>query len=333
MIEKIDIHSPEVTSFYNEKFYFSYSSLNKLLFSPKLFYKDYVLKDREQLTESYLVEGKLLHCLLLEPEEFHNQFIMQPGKVPAGNNKLVVDAVYEKYKQQENTERELSDFSDEILQILASINLHQALKTDQQRLDKILVSDNIDYFNFLKVRGTKSIIDEATLMKIKDSVEYFKDDEQIMSLLNLKSPDTFNEVELKLDMQGVSFGLKGIVDNVTVDHESETIFVNDLKTTSKPLTKFPETVEYYRYDLQAAIYYTLVKHTFKKDNAKTKNYNIVFTFIVVDDYNNIYPFQVTPETMKKWMVNLSTALKRAQFHYDNKSYGLPYELATYSVTL
>jgi hypothetical protein len=333
MIEKIDIHSPEVTSFYSEKFYFSYSSLNKLLFSPKLFYKDYVLKDREQLTESYLVEGKLLHCLLLEPEEFDNQFIMQPGKVPTGNNKLVVDAVYEKYKQQENTERELSDFSDEILEILVSINLHQSLKTDQQRLDKILVSDNIDYFNFLKVRGAKSIIDEATLIKIKDSVEYFKDDQQIMSLLNLKSPNTFNEVELKLDMQGVSFGLKGIVDNVTVDHESETIFVNDLKTTSKPLTKFPETVEYYRYDLQAAIYYTLVKHAFKKDNAKTKNYKIVFTFIVVDNFNNIYPYQVSEKTMKEWLLNLSYAMNIAQFHYDNKSYGLPYELATYSVTL
>ena len=331
MIEKVDIHSPEIKEFYKEKFYFSYSSLNKLLFSPKIFYKDYVLKEREQLTESYLVAGKLLHCLLLEPEEFNNNFVIQPGKLPTGNNKLVVDKVYEKYKEQENTDRKLSEFEDEILEILVSVDLHQKLKTDKQRIEKIVISDNEKYFEFLKIKLNKSIIDHDTLTKVKESVEYFKDDAQIMSLLNLNSPNTVNEVQLKLDIQGVSFGLKGIVDNITIDHESETIFVNDLKTTSKLLTKFPDTVEFYRYDLQAAIYYTLAKHNFGK--GKTKNYKIIFTFIVIDSFNNIYPFQVSSGTMKNWLGNLSKALKIADFHYTTKSYDLPYELATYSVIL
>lgn len=331
MIEKVDINSPEVINFYKEDFYFSYSSLNKLLFSPRLFYKDYVLKERELLTESYLVEGKLLHLLLLEPDEFDNNFIVQPGKVPTGNNKLVVDKVYEKYKEQENTDRKLSEFEDEIIDILAAIDLHQKLKTDKQRIEKIIISDNEEYFEFLKKRGTKTVIDNETLMKVKESVEYFKDNEQVMSLLNLNKPDTFNELELKLDIPNVNFGLKGIVDNVTIDHESETIFVNDLKTTSKALLKFPETIELYKYNLQAAIYYTLVKHNLKKN--KVKNYKIIFTFIVVDAYNQIYPFQVTQETMKKWLKELSETLKMAQFHYDNKSYDLPYMLATYSVIL
>jgi len=32
--------------FYNGDYSFSYTSLNKLLFSPQLFYKDYILKER-----------------------------------------------------------------------------------------------------------------------------------------------------------------------------------------------------------------------------------------------------------------------------------------------
>ena len=47
----------------NTNFAFSYSSLNKLLFSPSLFYKDYILWDREVRADKHLVEGKLVQEL------------------------------------------------------------------------------------------------------------------------------------------------------------------------------------------------------------------------------------------------------------------------------
>ena len=56
------------------EFKFSYSSMNRLRFSPKLFYKDYGLKDREVRTEKHLIEGRLLHLLLLQPNNFENDF-------------------------------------------------------------------------------------------------------------------------------------------------------------------------------------------------------------------------------------------------------------------
>lgn len=333
MVEKIDINSQEVIDFYKKSFYFSYSSLNKLLFAPKHFYQHYVLGQKEDRIDAHLVEGKMLHCLLLEPEKFSDQFIVQPGKVPTGNSLDVLLKVYEHYTELNNPELTLSDLSDSVINVLAAINLHQFLKTDEQRLAKIITPENEEYFEFMKIKDTKAITDFATKAKVEESVEYLKADQNIMSLLNLKGPNTHNELTLQMDMQGVTFGLKGIVDNMVIDHESKTIFVNDLKTTDKPLQKFPETVEYYRYDLQAAIYYTLAKHKAKELDSKVDNYKVVFTFIVIDSFNNVYPFQVSPGTMKEWLLNLSYALNIAQYHYDNKSYGLPYELATYSVTL
>ena len=74
----------------DKKFCFSYSSLNKLLFSPSLFYKDYILKDREVRTDKHLVEGKLLHCLLFEPENFDSKFNVMPGKIPTESLKKVL---------------------------------------------------------------------------------------------------------------------------------------------------------------------------------------------------------------------------------------------------
>ena len=64
--------------FYEKEFNFSYSSLNKLLFSPSLFYKEYILKDREQKIEKHLIEGSAIHCLLFEPDNFKNKFIVLP---------------------------------------------------------------------------------------------------------------------------------------------------------------------------------------------------------------------------------------------------------------
>jgi hypothetical protein len=333
MIEKPDITSQELTEFYSKPFYFSYSSLNKLLFSPKHFYEHYVLKQKEDKIESYLIEGKMLHCLLLEPENFEKQFIIQPGKTPTGKTLDVLLKVYEHYLELNNPDLELSDMSDTILNILSSINLHQSLKTDEQRIDKIITSENKDYFNFLKVREGKSITDHGTKLKVEESVNYVKANNEIMSLLNLESTDTYNELYLNIDIPNVSFGLKGFIDNISIDHSSKTIFVNDLKTTSKPIQRFPESIEFYRYDLQAAIYYTLVKHKIKELDEKAEKYKIVFTFIAVDSFNNAYPFQVSPSTMKTWLTNLSQALKKAQYHYDKKDYTLPFELATYSIIL
>jgi len=333
MIEVIDPNSQEMRDFYDKKFYFSYSGLNKLLFSPKAFYKHYILDDREERTDAHLVEGSLLHCLLLEPEKFDEKFIMSPSKLPTGNNLDIVNKTFQVYSEQDDETLTLSDFSQQILSILVSINLHQSLKTDEQRLEKILTPENIDYFDFLKARGNRAIIDSAIKIKADESIEYLKADEQVMNLMCLNSPSTFNELELKMDMQGVSFGLKGIVDNVVIDKESETIFVNDLKTTSKPLLKFKDTLEFYRYDLQAAIYYTLARRYVKEQFPELTNFKVVFTFIVIDSFNLVYPYQVSQSTMKDWIKNLSDALRAARFHYDNKQYGLPYELASYSLTL
>ena len=87
----ININKQKEEEFYAKKdFCFSYSSLNKLLFSPSLFYKDYILFDREVRTDKHLIEGKLIHCLLFEPKEVDNKFSLMPGKSPSDNIRKVL---------------------------------------------------------------------------------------------------------------------------------------------------------------------------------------------------------------------------------------------------
>jgi hypothetical protein len=48
---QISTGSNELDNFYKKDFYFSYSSINKLLFSPRMFYNHYVLKQKEDSTD------------------------------------------------------------------------------------------------------------------------------------------------------------------------------------------------------------------------------------------------------------------------------------------
>ena len=59
----------------------------------------------------------------------------------------------------------------------------------------------------------------------------------------------------------------------------------------------------------------------------------MITFIVIDRANLIYPFQVSDETLKVWEEDFKKILTVVDYHYTNKDFTLPYELATGNVKL
>ena len=331
--------SDELELFYNEKFYFSYSSINKLLFSPSMFYNDYVLKQKEDSVDPHLVKGRVIHCLLLNPEDFDSEFMLIPGKLPSGNNKLIVDEIFKYYLEGDDNSLTLDKYETAIVDLLEKINLHQKLKTDEARVKKILIADNISYFDFLKSSQGKTLVDQETLDYCKECVESVKSNESVSALLQLDGSDlkVYNEVPITVNEligDKYSFGFKGILDNVVIDEEKKTIFINDLKTTGKPLIDFPESVEYFRYWIQAALYYNLAYFRYLKDKEDKELWSIQFTFVVVDKYNQVYPFQVTAKTMRGWMDRFyNRVMPQVVYHYTERDYTLPYELAVENLKL
>jgi hypothetical protein len=334
MITQQNPEEQELT-FYAKKFYFSYSSLNKLLFSPRTFYTHYVLKQREDRMDSYLVEGKVIHCLLLEGDKFNDYFIVSPSKLPEGNGRLIVDKVYSKYADDPDI-KEFKDYEKDIVDILSEINLHQALKTDAQRIERVVIDQNISYFNFLKNKGNKTIVDAETLEYCSKSVEVFKSNSQIVELLGMGKVQTdtfkvYNEMPLEMDLPGFPFGLKGIVDNIVVDADNKRIYINDIKTTGKGIQNFQESVDFFNYWMQSAVYIRLVLEYFQK--YIDGSWLVKFNFIVIDKNQQVYPFEVSPASTLEWLKDLNTKLLEATYHYNNKDYTLPYKFVTGQVYL
>lgn len=332
----------KIEDFYNKKLYFSYSSLKMLMWSPSSFKKKYIDLDWKDKMEKHLIEGKAIHCMILERSLFEEKFVVSPMDLPTGKTKQLVDEVFEAHAA--SFDKEVSDwdqyafgdFRTQILQKLFILDLYQALVDDKKpdkdgatrmgddkRIDKVVTKETINYFEYLKYKGTKDIIDQKSYDYCEKAVSIIKENPYIAKLMGLNITEfdnikVINETEYRVDLIDYPFGLKGIIDNLVIDHDQKIININDFKTTGKTLGDFPENIDFFMYWMQAAIYFTLIITHFKH-----LGYGVRFNFIVIDGDFQLYAFPVSEVTMKKWVDRTKDIFSKALFHYNARSYTLP----------
>jgi hypothetical protein len=247
-----------------------------------------------------------------------------------------VFAHYQELAQNGDLRTELLDFDQAILDVMVDMNYHQSRKTEQQRLDKIITAESTSYWSFLKTKGNKTLIDQDSYDFCKNAVELIKTNKELCTLIGCNATEfdnieVYNELPLTVEYAKAPFGLKGIIDNVVINHDKKVIFINDIKTTSKDLKDFPETVEFYSYWLQAVIYSTMVG--IKHMDLLASGYEVKFHFVVIDRAFQTYSFPVTERTLNSWLDRMDKVLESANWHYVNKRYDLPHSFATGSVVL
>ena len=343
----VDTDDVSKDEFQKEKFYFSFSSMTKLLLDPRVFYNDYVLRQRKDLSAKHLDIGQLLHCLVLEPQNFDDKFTVLPGKVPTPALKTIIDNVWKLYGSPAMQDGRLLnptmlDFEDQFLEQLERDNLYQnlvdakratngvTLTGDQKRMEKVITSETEKYWAVLIEGEKKTIVDLDMVQKANEKAQVILSSKKAQPLITTDTikKDLRMEMELQCDLPGYPFGLKGIIDCVLVDNENETIYVTDLKTTSKTLTAwikdFPDSE--YMYWLQAIVYKQLILSLVPEDSKRA--WKLVFTFLVIDKNNAVYPFTVSAESLRKWEIGAKAKFDEALWHYDQHSYDLPmaYEL-------
>lgn len=336
MQETIQIHEED---FYSKKFFYSYSSLSKLMWNPQVFYQMYVLGNREEKVEAHLVQGKLIHALLLEPDKIEEQFVVSPANLPTGNLRTVIDRVYRHHVELANNgdpREKFEEFQDAILDVMRDMNYHQSLKTDQQRLDKVMTTDAYSYWAFLKMKGGKTLVDQETMDFCKTAAEIVRTNTSLMKLIGdgvteFDNKTVYNEMYVELPLTNKNYGFKGFIDNIVIDNDSKIVYINDLKTTSKDLKDFSESVEYYNYWMQAVIYTIMVSMIFSY--LIDQGYQVKFHFVVIDRTFQSYAFPVSDATMHQWLDRFYAFMSKVEWHYENRSYELPYEFAVGSVVL
>ena len=331
-------------AFYDQDFYFSPTSSNKLLSTPREFYKEYILKEKEIKRDKHLVLGTLTHFFILEGVDFTTHFAVAPEGVPTGKGKETVEAIFDIVQRRISLgaippgKYALEEFETEILEYMDEIDFYTNIKDQEKRVAKVYDPKLKDYFDFLmdSTESKKELVDAGMVDLASKKAEVIMADEKISDLLGLKKQNSetyrvFDEFDHQMKLEGFPFGLKGRIDNMTIDVPTKTITVNDLKTTGGTLQDFKESVVTWNYGLQAAFYDTLARDCVKAfvDDSWTFKFN----FVVIDKYNHVYAFPVTDKTMASWKEDMKQALLKLKYHYEKAAYHLPYEYAIGEVEL
>jgi hypothetical protein len=316
----------------------SASAIKLLIDSPKAYYEDYVLGNKEQKKGKHFDEGSLVHCMVLEPEELNNKFINMGVATPTDSIKGCIDHLLSLGRNAS----ELEEYSEEIITYLQEINLHQSLVDDkkapwltgdEKRLAKVINDNSREYFRLMIESREKTIVDSASWQKCLDKADAINKNPKAHFLLNVKNPndEVRYELELRHKFDNVRYTLKGVLDAIKVDREEKIIYVSDIKTTNGLLKDFKASSEKFNYWLQEAIYNQLAKSLLTGNG---NQYKLVFHFIVVDRMNDVYCFPVSAETSETWAAQLEELINvQVDYHISNKDFTLPYEFANNLVSL
>jgi hypothetical protein len=203
---------------------------------------------------------------------------------------------------------------------------------DDKRLDKAITSDNNKYFLAMQEASGKTIVDMSIMETAQEKSKAILSNKRAMVYLTSNSikEDVRMEMELQSEFEGMghTFGLKGIIDCVKIDYLNHKIYITDLKTTSKALEEWREGFEpsIYMYWMQCVVYNELIL-SLVPDTQENKDepWKVEICFIVIDKFNHVYPFSVSPQSMQKYRAKTKECMMKAQWHLDENSYELPHD--------
>ncbi|MEY2869774.1 MAG: hypothetical protein RIR01_2276 [Bacteroidota bacterium] len=321
--------------------FLSPSALKMLLETPAKYYDYYVLGNKEKKSAKFFDEGTLVHALVLEPDTVNEKFVKMGISTPSDSTKACLDHLL----SLERNASELEEYTEEIIDYLKEINLHQSLVDDkkpgkdgkmytgdEKRIAKIINENSCEYFKLMVEGRDKVIVDAAMWDRCYAKAEEILKHPYVKRLLEETPTDEIRtELELSAKIEDVKYGIKGILDIIKVDKTEKKIYVADLKTSSGNLKAFPDSVEKYGYWLQGAIYSALAKSLAV---GGAMNYSVEVSFIVIDNNNQVYPFVVTEKSLVEWRIRMYELInKEIDYHITNKDFTLPYEYANNLITL
>lgn len=240
----------------------SQSSLKQLEYDPKSFYTfeerwltgELQNKPEFKPTESMKL-GEVVDCLLLTPELFESNFLVNNSIPPTGQMLEFVDQYT--FLEKEASSNYTIELSKESIQQLAQ-TAYEYVGFKRDSLSKVLdrfKDEALEYYNMSRILD-KTVVNSKMYKLALDLVSLIKEHEYAKKIINLPSDcEGHNQLIVRGQWHsgdGVIVHLKGLLDRVIIDHTAKEIVPIDLKTTSEDY--FPNSIISYRYDLQAAFY-------------------------------------------------------------------------------
>ena len=267
-----------------------------------------------------------VHELTLQPEFFHMCTSVDRPTAKAG---FMADELFKEYKENPSLS------SEALIKASDKVDYYKG-KFDKEKQDALL-SKCSDYWESRQkyesspLNSTPIYLDVKGRERVLQCVRALKENESIQKLLHpeglSEDPISENEQAILLDVKVIVPGcdpfvlkLKAKLDNYTIDKETNTIVVNDVKTIGKIVSEFPNNFKRFHYHRELSLYSWLLSLVAKKHYGM-ENCTIRSNCLVVSTkpkyYNKVY--EVTKDDFTRWWEEFK-ALLRLVAHYYNKGY-------------
>lgn len=222
---------------------------------PKAFFEG--LSKHSKYSDA-LIFGSAVHCLTLQPELFYLCFDVDRPTSKAG---FMADELYNQFKGEDPTDEAIIAASDKIDYYKGKMNDKRIAELREKC--KNYWRTRAEYEKSLVDTRTPIYLDPKSRERVQQCVHALGRNKKIQDLLTpsgiVDTPASENEQAILLDVRvevpGVDpfiLRLKAKLDNYTVDRETNTIVVNDVKTIGKILSYFEDNFDKFHYHRELA---------------------------------------------------------------------------------
>lgn len=214
-------------------------------------------------------------------EEFDERFMV--AEFPSMPNSIV-KIIKSLYKQYAGTYRSLLNIPDNSI-IRETEDQNYQMNWKPETRAKVIKEKGTDYYNLLFVAGDRCIIDTQTYQNVVNAVRVLKESNSTKLYFaddNPFEPDIERLYQLKFkgEFDGITY--RNMADLIIVNHKEKWVKPVDLKTSSHTEWDFYKSFVDWRYDIQARLYWSIIRQNMDKDEY-FKDFKLLdYDFIVVN---------------------------------------------------
>ena len=150
---------------------------------------------------------------------------------------------------------------------------------------KVIKEKGADYYNLLFIAGSRTILDTQTYQDVCNAVRALKESKSTQFYFAEDNPfepdiERFYQLKFKGEFNGVKY--RNMADLIIVNHKEKWVKPVDLKTSSHTEWDFYKSFVDWRYDIQARLYWAIIRQNMDKDEY-FKDFELLdYDFIVVN---------------------------------------------------
>lgn len=214
-------------------------------------------------------------------EEFDERFMV--AEFPSIPDSIV-KIIKSLYKQYAGTYRSLLNIPDNSI-IRETEDQNYQMNWKPETRAKVIKEKGTDYYNLLFVAGDRRILDTQTYQDVCNAVKALKESKSTQLYFaedNPFEPDIERLYQLKFKGEFGGITYRNMADLIIVNHKEKWVKPVDLKTSSHTEWDFHKSFVDWRYDIQARLYWAIIRQNMDKDEY-FKDFKLLdYDFIVVN---------------------------------------------------